>query len=589
MLEHAAPYRKMIVWGLVVLFAVDLLELVPPLILKAAVDQSLGGGTLREMFHLALAYLVVMALQGFGRYGWRILLIRSSMLAGRDLRERFAKHLQKLEASFYDKNRIGDLMSHSTQDTEAVRMALGPGLLTFADAIFYFLTVPVAMFLLSPKLTLLSLIPLPLIPLIVSRNEKLIHKRFGPVQNALGNISSQAQEGIQAVRVIKAFGRLDEATSRMRTQGEDYRLRALSLSRVQSAFGPSLDFFMSLGLVILLYFGGGWVMDETLSLGTFVAFQRYIQKLVWPMTALGLSVTHYQRGIASSDRLKAILAIEPDVTEPKDPASLPPSFAPTGWRTPGRLEWKQLSFSYPGTKKQVLHDFTLTLEPGMKLGVLGRIGSGKTTLLALLPRVYPIEDGKVFLDSIDLNRWPLKELRRQIGLVSQEVFLFSDTVLENVTLGLEREMMDHRQIRFDHSTKLALIQKEIESLSFGRETLLGERGVNLSGGQKQRMTLARALAKDPSILLLDDALSSVDIQTEEQILEELRRDELQTRKRTRIFCAHRISTLRDSDWLLVLDQGRIIDQGTHASLMKKKSGFYFRMYEQQRLEEDLLR
>ena len=514
------------------------------------------------------------------------------MLSGRDIRKKFADHLFGLSSSFFDKRRIGELMSLATNDVDAIRMALGPGLLTLADALFYFLTVPVAMYWLSPKLTLIAFIPLPLIPLFVMRNEKEIHKRFDQVQASFGKISSLAQENLNGIRVIKAFAREDAQLERFKRAGEDHIRHSLWLARVQSAFGPMLDFFMSLGLVLLLYFGGQSVIEKTVTLGTFVAFQRYIQKMVWPMTALGLSITYYQRGIASSNRIQEVLSVKSDIEEsltPVLPADYRVGTFAAPWKTRGEIEFKNLSFRFAGAERESLSGLSLKIKAGERIAFIGGIGSGKSALLGLIPRLYPVGRGMLFIDGVDVNDWPIDELRRQVGYVSQEVFLFSDSVIENVAYGLS-DLHDSSPAHLlkssivEASTRLASVHEDMLGLREGYQTVLGERGVNLSGGQKQRLTIARALAKQPSILVLDDALSSVDVQTEERILTSLRS---RGARNTEIIAAHRISTIKDADRIVVLDRGRIDQLGSHEELLKDRAGLYFNFYEQQRLKEDL--
>ena len=542
-----------------------------------------------NLYWLAGAFFGITVLQSIGRFGWRMFLIRASMLSGRDLRNRFGKKLFSLSANFYDQRRVGELMSLATQDCESVRQALGPGLLTFADSILYLSTVPIAMYFLSPKLTLIALIPLPLIFWFVSRNEKRIHDRYEQVQESFSTISAAASENLGGIRVVKAFGRENTQIDRFKGLGQNHVDLAMRLARVQAIFGPGLDFFMTLALVILLAWGGKRVIVGELSLGTFVAFRFYLQQMIWPMTALGFSIAHYQRAIASSDRLKEIFSAETNVPEPLHPQL--PVDAPADlkarlqWKTAGKIELRNLSFSFPATTEVsaplVLKGMNLTVEPGERVALIGAIGSGKSALLSLLPRIYPVSDGMLFLDEVDVNRWPIQELRNQVGYVGQDVFLFSETVSENVAFA-HHERAPEEAIEF--ATQSASIHDDVLRLGEGYLTRLGERGVNLSGGQKQRLTLARALAKRPSVLLLDDALSAVDVQTEEKILSGLRSRE---GRNTEWIAAHRISTVKDADRIAVIEAGVITQLGSHSDLIRKRSGLYWRFYEQQRLKEDL--
>lgn len=588
--KYLWKYRKQVGIGIAALLVVDVLEVLPPILLKEAVDVAVEKQPLRILAWIALGYLGISLVQGVCRYAWRVYLIRSSMRAGRDLRQSFARHLFRLSASFFDRRRIGDLMSLATNDVEAVRMAMGAGLLTLADALFYLMTVPIAMWFLSPKLTLLAFLPLPLIPWFVMRNEKEVHARFERVQESFGKLAALTQEGLAGIRVIKGFAREDAQLERLAAAGREYMRLNLDLARVQSAFGPTLDFTMSLGLALLLYVGGGGVIEGAVTLGTFVAFQRYIQKMVWPMTAVGLAITYYQRAVASSGRLKEVLAVAtdvPDAVQPCLPEGAPEALeARLSWRTRGGVEFRDLRFSFPGGDGTLaLQNVRLTVEPGERVAFVGAIGAGKSALLALLPRLYPVGRGMLFVDGVDVNDWPIEDLRRQVGYVSQDVFLFSESVVENVAYGLHGWMERGDQILPIHeATQLASVHDDVLALSDSYRTRLGERGVNLSGGQKQRLTIARALARQPSILVLDDALSSVDTETEERILRGLR---ARPGRNTEIIAAHRISTVKDADRIVVIDGGVVRQVGTHAQLASDRRGLYRRYYEQQRLREEL--
>lgn len=585
-------YRQYVAVGLVSLVILDLLEILPPILLKNAVDFTLERRPVVFLGYVAMGYFAVALLQGICRYGWRMYLIRASLFAGRDIRARYAEHLFSLSQSFYDRKRIGDLMSLATNDVEAVRMFLGAGFLVLADAFFYLLSVPIVMFWLSPKLTLMAFLAMPIIPFVVMRNEREIHHRFEKVQACFSRLSAMTQEGLTGVRVVKAFAKEDVLLDRFRQQGEEYVALNLHLARVQTAFGPILDFFMSLGLVLLLWWGGNIVMGTSgftagaaVSIGTFVAFQRYIQKMVWPMAALGMGISYYQRSISSSERLDQIFHTLSDVPDPATPL-LPPDFKAGGmWRTSGKIEFKNLSFRFPQTAVDVLSGLSLQIASGERVAIVGTVGSGKSALLSLLPRLYPVSRGMLEIDGIDVNDWPIEELRRQVGYVSQDVFLFSETVTENVAFGLHEWLEQPRNpVSIEQATQLAAVHDDVLGLVGSYKTRLGERGVNLSGGQKQRLTIARALAKQPSILVLDDALSSVDVQTEERILQGLRS---RPGRNTELIAAHRISTVKDADRIVVLEGGKITQMGGHSELMREKNGLYRKFYGQQQLKEEL--
>ena len=592
--EYCWKYRRFIALGLLSLVVVDLLEVVPPMLLKEAVDSITAGKAASVLAKLAGIYLAVALVQSVCRYGWRMYLIRTSVLAARDLRNRYSSHLFSLSSSFFDKRRVGDLMTLATTDVEAVRMMLGMGILTLADSAFYFVVVPIAMYSLSPQLMLLAFLPLPIIPWLVMRNERQIHLRFARLQECLGRISAFAQEGFSGIRVVKAFAGEEIQLDRFRELIKEYRKLSLSLARVQTAFGPTLDFTMSLGLASLLFFGGRKLIDAggggantALTLGIFVAFQRYIQQMVWPMAAIGLALTFYQRSRTSTNRIEEVLSVCSDVSDPPTPLLPPPLKSGAATKTSGRIEFRNLHFRFPDSTADVLRGVTLEIKAGERLAFVGAVGAGKSALLSLLPRLYPVGRGMLLIDGIDVNDWPVAELRRQVGYVSQDVFLFSETVVENVAFGVQDWVERSGGTAAIHeAAELAAVHEEVVGLAQSYETRLGERGVNLSGGQKQRLTIARALAKSPSILVLDDALSSVDVQTEERILRSLRE---RRERNTEIITAHRISTIRDADRIAVLANGAIAQIGTHAELIAQPAGLYWKFYEQQRLREDLER
>jgi ATP-binding cassette subfamily B protein len=559
---------------------VDILDILPPIFLKHAVDIAVEKQPTRLLAYTALGYIVVSLAQGICRYAWRMYLIRASIFAGRDLRGKYAHHLFGLSQSFFENRKMGDLMSLAINDVEAVRIAVGSGLLVFADALFYLLTVPFAMYWLSPRLTLLVCLPMPIIPLLVLKNERAVNQCFEEVQECFSRISALTQESLHGIRVTKAFAKEHVQISRMREIGEEYMKLNLKLARIQTAVGPLMDFCMSIGMVLLLWVGGRTLIlggtesyaGIAISLGTFVAFQRFIQKMVWPMAALGMAINFYQRAVSSTNRLQEIFKSQSDVSD--TPKTKLPS------KTEGRIEFKNLNFKFPRDPRIVLTEINLMIEPGERVAIVGSIGSGKSALLSLFPRLYPLDREMLYLDGVDVNDWPLEKLREHIGYVSQEVYLFSDTVLENVAFGLRQSDLE----QVEESSRIAGIHEEIAGLTSSYMTRLGERGVSLSGGQKQRLTLARALAKKPQILVLDDALSSVDVQTEETILNSLR---TRPGRNTEVVAAHRISTVKDADKIVVLDSGRIVQLGTHQKLAVQKSGVYWKFLEVQQLKEEL--
>lgn len=575
--ELMMKYRTRVGLGLLTLVLVDVLEVIPPIILKEAIDLAMSKSQMSRIIFWASIYMTVALAQAACRYAWRMLVVRSSMLAGGDLRNHFASKLFECDAQFFDRRPVGDLMSHATSDIDAIRMALGPGLISFADALFYIVTVPVAMVLLSPKLTLLALLPLPLIPFVIAKLEKRISRHFERVQESFSRISSFAQEAIAGVRVLKAFSVESRAVHRFKLEGEESIRRSLELARVQTLIGPVLDFTMSMGMVVLLAVGGPLTMNETISLGTFVAFQRYIQKMIWPMTAIGLSVNYYQRSLASARRILQILH-EPNLLLDQSRRSRQEceTLQSSPLEIKGRIELKNLWFRFPGSEEWVLKGVSATIEPGSRVALTGKVGSGKSAFLSVIARLYPVDREMVFIDGVDINDWNLADLRKTVGYVGQDAFLFSQSVRENI-------LLDGDETLIHEACDLAAIDEEIKSLPEGYLTLLGEKGTSLSGGQKQRLSIARVLAQKPKILLLDDVFSAVDTATETHIL-----DRLSARKEgaTEILVAHRLSSFRYCDRILVFESGKCVADGSHLELLKT-SDVYREWIEHQRIKEEV--
>ena len=577
-------YRLWVSVGLLALVIVDLLDVLPAYLLKKSVDVVVERQPIHLLGVFALTYIGITLVQALCRYGWRMFLIRASVFAGRDLRAKYTGHLFGLSVSFFDRQLLGDLMSLATNDVEAVRMAIGAGILVFADALLFLISVPVVMFWMSPKLAFLVCLPLPLVPWIVLRNEAQVHTRFLRVQDSFGKISAMVQESLNGIRVTKAFAKEDVQVRRITELGRQFSELNLELAHFQTALGPKLDLCMSLGLFILIFVGGSEVIHSVpgaITLGTFVAFQKYIQKMIWPMTALGMAANYFQRAVSSSNRLKEVFETQTDI-----PNSLSSQDRVLKNQRPSRaglIEFKYLKFKFPGNETPVLNEISLTIEPGERVALVGRVGSGKSALLSLIPRLYPVDRGMLLVDGIDVNDWDTGELRKRVGYVSQDVFLFSETVLENMALGLAEHSPETLSDVVE-AARIASIHDEIHRFSLAYVTQLGERGVNLSGGQKQRLTLARAIAMRPSILILDDALSSVDVCTEDKILKALR---TRPHKNTELIAAHRMTTVQDCDRILVLEGGSMVQNGTHSQLIREKSGLYLKFYEQQKLKDEL--
>lgn len=559
-------YRMWLLWGGLSLFVVDAAQLVTPLIIRTAVDDlvvGIGDGLPRYGLYLVGLAVVSMVF----RFLWRLFLFGAGRRIERDLRNRLFQHLERLSPAYYAQHSTGDLMAHATNDLEAVRQACALGMLLAADSIMMMAFTLAAMIAISPQLTLYAFIPMPLITIVVLGFGRVIHRRFKAVQEAFATLTERVREALSGVRVLRAFAREDgmnDAYAETNQHNVDMNVR---LVKIWGVFQPMIQLLSGLGTALLIWFGGRSVLSGVISLGSLVAFVSYLSMLVWPMMAFGWIVNILQRGSASMNRLEAIFAEEPDIVSPHRPAKLPEKKS---------LEVKNLSFAYPddpGTP--VLQDVSVKIEEGTTLGVIGLTGSGKTTLVKLLPRLYDPPPGTIHLGGVDIRHLRLNELRGTIGMVPQEVFLFSTSVRENIAYGrpeaTEEEVLE--------AARMAGLTDEVGVFPEGLETVVGERGIALSGGQRQRVGLARALLLDPPVLVLDDVLSSVDAKVEEEILGNLRGV---LRRRTAIVVAHRISAVREADWIIVLEGGRVVEQGDHRRLVAG-GGLYSRLHEYQQV------
>lgn len=556
-------YRWRLLAGVLALFVVDAFQLIAPLIVRSAVDD-LVAGTGEHLVRYAL-YLVAIAVVVFGfRFVWRILLFGAGRLIERDMRNRLYAHLLKLSPAYYVEHSTGDLMAHATNDLEAVRRSCSQGVLMASDAVIMISVSLVAMIGISPMLTLYAFIPLPFITLAVMGFGRLIHRRFERAQAAFSALTERVRETLSGIRLLRAFAREEGIEGAFSGTNRENVEANMALTRVSGVFEPAVGFLAGLGTVIILWFGGRGVLGGTLSLGDLVAFMNYLGMMVWPMMAIGWVVNTLQQGAASMKRLDRIFAEEPDITSPAEPLPVPSS---------RRIEFRDLTFTYPGTARPALQDVNLIVEEGTTLGVVGLTGSGKSTLVRLLPRLYDPPPGTVLLGGVDIRLLDLGELRGQIAMAPQDVFLFSATLRENIAYGRPEASED--EVR--EAARLAGLAEELASFPDGLDTIVGERGVTLSGGQRQRVGIARALLLNAPILILDDVLSSVDAQVEEEILGHLRGV---LERRTAIVVAHRITAVREADHIIVLDGGRIVEQGDHSHLVRL-GGLYARLNELQ--------
>jgi ATP-binding cassette subfamily B protein len=541
------------------------------------IEQGIDALRTGAGFHavqVAVGLLLAVALAGgVARYGMRQLLNSGSRRVETDLRDHLYRHLQRMSAEFYDRYPTGDVMARTTNDLLAVRMVAGPALMYLVDTTIRALLIAPAMLAINAHLTLIALVPLLGLPVAMISLGQRIHKRSQAIQEQFSELTSYAHENLSGVRVVRAYRQERAETADFRRLSDDYLARNLTLARVQGLFYPLLTLLGGLSGLMVLYVGGRLMMAGTVSVGAFVAFGVYLAMLVWPMIALGWAVNLVQRGAASMRRINELFRARPAITDSVSPLALPPA---RGGRA---VEFRDVWFTYPGAPERgaVLHSISFRVEAGRSLAIVGPTGSGKSTLVDLVVRTYDPDRGAVLLDGIDIRRLPLAELRRAVGFVPQETFLFSETLRENVLLGAPDDG------RLERVADVAQLTEALPALPHGFDTMLGERGINLSGGQKQRSAIARALAQDPPVFVLDDALSAVDAHTEAKILGALR-GALQGR--TSIIVSHRLAAVREADWILVIDDGRIVEEGTHQELIAR-GGRYWELLRRQQLEEEL--
>ena len=561
--------------GVFVLIFVDGLQLVTPKLLGYITD-SLSSHTLsmKQIYFYGFLIIGIAIFVAVFRFVWRMLIIGASRDLEYWLRNKLFSHLEKLSLNYFHHKKTGDLMAHATNDINAIRMAFGMGIVMMTDAVFLSIsTIFIMMISVDRRFTLVALVPLTFVAFIVTFFGKTIQKRFKRVQEAFSNLTDKAQESFSGIRVIKSFVQEDEEIDNFSKANENNLNENMNLIKIWGAMFPLVIFLSSLSFVITLYYGGLLVIDNAISLGQFVTFISYLGLLTWPMMAVGYVINVLQRGTASIVRINEILDTKPEIFDDENSLVLD--------NFEENIEFKHLSFTYPGAEVTALSDINIKLEEGKTLAIVGKTGSGKTTLANLIVRLYNVERDSLLIGGYDINNIPLNLLRSKIGYVPQDNFLFSCSIRENIAFANEKLPFE----RIEEAAKITSVYDDIMDFPQKFETQLGERGITLSGGQKQRISIARAIAKEPAIMIFDDCLSAVDTKTEEKILKNLKEV---TKDRTSIIIAHRISTVKDADEIIVLDEGRIIERGSHDDLVAL-DGYYSSIYHKQLLEEKIAR
>ncbi len=570
-------YKKTLLLGLLTVLGSNLFGVVQPLFLGYAVDELKRGiesHTYVTNDLLIWAGLIVgfSAVSGFFTFLTRQTIIVVSRHVEFDLRNDLLAHLQKLAYAYFQNRPTGDLMAHATNDISAVRNTLGPGIMYPSDTLMTFTMVLTMMLVKDWQLTMMALIPLPFISVAVYRLGKVVHAKFTDRQEQFSRLTTRAQENLSGIRVIKSYVREYYEIDRFRTLSWDYMKKNLVLARVQSIMWPLMFILVGSSLVLTIYFGGARVIDGEITIGTLTAFFGYLIMLIWPMIAFGWVINILQQGAASMGRLAAIFDTVPEIRDTGETDRSIQSIQ-------GEIEFRSVSFTHKNVKQPTLKNLDLRIEKGMTVAIVGYTGSGKSTLVNLIPRLYDVTEGELLIDGINIKKIPLQVLRTHIGYVPQETFLFSDTIAENIEYGVN----GNDGLETTEAAEIAQISKDVREFPKQYETMIGERGITLSGGQKQRTSIARAIMRQPKILILDDALSSVDTYTEEEILKRLRNF---MRGRTSVIISHRISTVKDADLIVVLDNSEIVERGSHEELVAK-GGIYADLHEKQLLEQEL--
>ena len=576
LLPFVRAYQGRMFLGLACVIGSSAISSAIPWLLRRAVDDLKAGAPPRQIWLIAAAMTGTALITGVLRFQMRNILNAISRYVEYDLRNAMFRHLITLDAGFFGRNRTGDLMARLTNDLSAVRMVAGPAIMYLVNTIAGGIFALVFMVRISPQLTWIAVLPMVLLPVVMAVLGSLIHQRFEAVQEHFGVMTTHAQENISGARIVRAFRQESAEEVHFASLNAEYLRRNMGLAKLYGLMSPGLQLLAGIGAVAVLGIGGSATLRGEITIGDFVAFGLYLAMLTWPLIALGWVINLFQRGAASMNRINQILHASASVVSPTLPALLPPHAQ--GGRS---LEFRNVGFHYPigdgATPRWVLREVSFRVEAGATVGIVGATGSGKSALMDLVPRFWNPQEGEILVDGVPTTELPLETLRSTIGYVPQETVLFSDTILANLTYGGN----DDDAARA--AASVAQLDAAIVDLPDRYETLLGERGINLSGGQKQRAAIARALARDPQIVLLDDALSAVDTGTEAAILQGLREE---LTGRTALIASHRVSAVRDAAWIVVLDEGRIVEQGPHETLVMER-GRYWQLLRRQQVSDEL--